>query len=130
MASRHCKEEDSPAAQTSLERRDVTRAARAPAARREWYIYTTMPRAKVTLTLSTERLEALRELAGARSLSAVVDQAVALQLDRLRHFAAVDDWLAEMERAHGPIPPATLEWAATLVDEWDAERAKRTRRAG
>jgi hypothetical protein len=89
-----------------------------------------MPRAKVTLTLSTERLDALRKLAGARSLSAVVDQAVALQLDRLRHFAAVDDWLAAMEREHGPIPAATLEWAATLVDEWDAQRAKRMRRVG
>ncbi|HWB18020.1 MAG TPA: hypothetical protein VG538_16575 [Vicinamibacterales bacterium] len=86
-----------------------------------------MPRAKVTLTLSTERLEALRELAGARSLSGVVDQVVALQLDRLRHFAAVDDWLAEMEREHGPIPPATLEWAATLIDEWDASHATHVR---
>lgn len=89
-----------------------------------------MSREKVTLTLSTRKLQELRRLVGARSLSAAVDQAVATYLDRVRHLAAVDQWLVEMEREHGAIPPATLEWAATLVDAWDSGRAKRSRRAG
>lgn len=89
-----------------------------------------MARTKVTLTLSTETLEELREVVGARSLSAAVDQAIAAHLRKVRHLAAVDRWLAEMERAHGPVPPATIEWAAALVDEWDSKRLKRSRRAG
>jgi hypothetical protein len=79
---------------------------------------------KVTLTLDAAQLEELRRVAGARSLSAAVDSAVAAYLARLRHLAAVDDWLAEMERDHGPIPNETLEWAAQLVEEWDAQRSR------
>lgn len=89
-----------------------------------------MPREKITLTLSSERLEELRTVVGARSLSAAVDQAVAAYLGRLRHLAAVDDWLVEMERAHGPLPQETLEWASKLVAEWESARVKRSRRAG
>ena len=89
-----------------------------------------MSRQKVTLTLSTDALEELRELVGARSLSGAVDRAVAAHLHRLRHLAAVDHWLAEMEREHGPVPPETLDWAATLVEEWQSDRRRRGRRAG
>lgn len=89
-----------------------------------------MPREKVTLTLDSEHLQELRKLAGARSLSAAVDNAVSAYLDRLKHLMAVDDWLAELEREHGPVPAETLEWAAKLVDDWQAGRAKRGRRAG
>ena len=92
-----------------------------------------MPRRqKVTLSLSVDELEELRELAGARSLSAAVDRAVAAELDRLRHLTAVDNWLAELERAHGPVPSQTLDWAARLVNEWESGRRRRDRdrRAG
>lgn len=86
---------------------------------------------KVTLTLDGGQLEELRRTVGARSLSAAVDSAVAAYLARLRHLAAVDDWLAELEREHGPVPRETLEWAAQLVEQWDADRAQRaTRHAG
>jgi hypothetical protein len=57
-----------------------------------------------------------------------VDNAVDVYLARLRHFDAVDDWLAEMEREYGPIPPEALEWAAQIVDEWEAS-VKKNRRA-
>ncbi len=87
-----------------------------------------MAKEKVTLTLDADRLAELRKLVGARSLSASVDNAVNAYLARLRHLEAVDDWLAEMEREHGPIPPETLEWAAQLVNEWDSDRRKRNRR--
>jgi hypothetical protein len=42
----------------------------------------------------------------------------------MKHLAAVDEWLEELEGEHGPIPPETLEWAGRLVDEW----VKRNRR--
>ncbi|MGH2728345.1 MAG: CopG family transcriptional regulator [Actinomycetota bacterium] len=89
-----------------------------------------MAKEKVTLTLDGDRLAELRKLVGARSLSAAVDNAVNAYLARLRHLDAVDEWLAELEREHGPIPPETLEWAAQLVDDWQSGRRKRNRRAG
>jgi len=87
-----------------------------------------MGKEKVTLTLDAENLAALRTLVGPRSLSAAVDAAVAERLARLEHLAAVDDWLAELEHDHGPIPAETLEWAAKLVDAW--QKPKRRRQAG
>jgi hypothetical protein len=89
-----------------------------------------MPREKITLTLDGHRLQELRQRVGARSLSAAVDSAVLAYLARLRHLAAVDDWLVELERDHGPVPPETLDWAARLVEGWQSTRAKRRRRAG
>lgn len=89
-----------------------------------------MAREKVTLTLDSEKVQELRRLAGARSLSAAVDNAVSAYLERLRHLVAVDDWLAEMEREYGPVATETLEWAAKLVEDWTSGRTKRGRRAG
>ena len=91
-----------------------------------------MAKEKVTLTLDADQLGELRDLAGARSLSAAVDKAVAAHLGRWRHLAAVDEWLADLERQHGPVPAGTLEWAAQIVDQWDAARSKKSnsRRAG
>jgi len=91
-----------------------------------------MPKEKVTLTLDMSQLDELRTLVGSRSLSAAVDSAISAYLAKWRHLAAVDDWLSELERDHGPIPAETLEWAAALVDEWDAARRRSAtpRRAG
>lgn len=89
-----------------------------------------MAKEKVTLTLDAGALDELRRLVGARSLSATVDAAVAAYLERVRHLRAVDEWLAEMEREHGPVPTETLEWAAQLVGQWDAARAPKRKRAG
>lgn len=88
-----------------------------------------MPKEKVTLTLDGGQLDELRKLVGARSLSAAVDNAVNAYLARLRHLDAVDEWLAEMEREYGPVPPETVEWAAQILDEWEASAKKRNRRA-
>lgn len=79
-----------------------------------------MAKEKVTLTLDAGNLGELRSRLGSRSLSAAVDAAVEAYLTRLRHLAAVDDWLAELERQHGPVPAETLEWAAKLVTEWES----------
>ena len=92
-----------------------------------------MPKEKVTLTLDAARLQELRTLVGARSLSAAMDAALRSYLDTLKHLAAVDDWLIELERDHGPVPPETLDWAARIVDRWESERTHprgAARRAG
>lgn len=87
-----------------------------------------MAKEKVTLTLDAENLAALRALVGSRSLSAAIDVALTERVNQLRHLAALDDWLADLDTTHGPVPPETLEWAARLVDDWDAKRQRR--RAG
>jgi hypothetical protein len=78
---------------------------------------------KVTLTLNAERVAELRTLVGGRSLSAAVDAAVAAYLHRMRHLEAAGEWLADLEREHGPVAPETLEWAADVVDRWAADVA-------
>ena len=87
-----------------------------------------MAKEKGTLTLDASNLAALRALVGPRSLSAAVDAAVVERITRLRHLAAVDEWLAELDTSYGPVPAETLEWAARLVDDWEAKRTGR--RAG
>jgi hypothetical protein len=82
-----------------------------------------MTKEKITLTLDAARLAELRSQAGSRSVSAAVDAALAAYLERLRHEAAVTEWLAELENDHGPVPVETLEWAARLVDDWAASRS-------
>ncbi len=81
-----------------------------------------MAKEKVTLTLDTASLHQLRGIVAARSLSAAVDSAIRVYLDRVTHLAAVDAWLSELEREHGPVPSQTLEWAAQIVDEWVGEQ--------
>ena len=75
------------------------------------------------MTLDADRLAELRELVGGRSLSAGLDAALASHLDRLRHQAAVDGWLAEMEHEHGPVPAQVQEWAAGEVSAWARARS-------
>ena len=82
-----------------------------------------MAKEKVTLTIDTEQLAELRRLVGARSMSSTVELALAEHLKRLRHFAAVDEWLAEMDAKWGPVPQHLLDKAAQEVDEWEAMRA-------
>jgi hypothetical protein len=89
-----------------------------------------MSKEKVTLTLDSDNLRELRSLVGARSLSESVDSAVSAHLARLRHLKQVDEWLADMDREHGPIPRQTLEWAAKMVTEWESQGAKRRRKTG
>lgn len=96
------------------------------------YYTTFVPKEKVTLTLDAAHLDELRTLVGRRSLSAAVDQALTLYLARLKHLDAVDEWLAEMERDHGPVPTETLEWAVHVIDQWQSGSRRRSasRRAG
>lgn len=85
-----------------------------------------MAKEKVTLTLDSENLAALRKLVGSRSLSASINAAVKEHVALLAHLAAVDEWIAEMDAEHGPVPNETLEWAARMVDGWEASRSRST----
>ena len=87
-----------------------------------------MSKEKVTLTLDSGSLRDLRAMVDARSISETVDAAVAAHLARLRHLRQVDQWLAEMDREHGPVPPQTLEWAAKMVEDWEAPKERKRRR--
>jgi len=82
-----------------------------------------MSKENATLTLDAGNLAALGALAGSRRLSATVDAAIAKHLTLLQHLAAVDDWIAEMDAAHGPVAAETLEWAAALLEDWSVSRA-------
>jgi predicted transcriptional regulator len=89
-----------------------------------------MAKEKVTLTLDAAKLQELRALVGARSLSANIDKAIEAYLQHKRQLKAVDEWLAEMDQQYGPVPVETLEWAARLVEQWDAgRRGQRRNRA-
>ena len=81
-----------------------------------------MAKEKVTLTLDSAKLQELRALVGPRSLSASIDEAIGAYVQHKRHLGAVDEWLAELERKHGPVPVETLEWAGRLVDQWESSR--------
>jgi hypothetical protein len=90
-----------------------------------------MAKEKVTLTLDAGTMQELRGLVGARSLSSAVDTALKAYVERRRHLAAVDEWLAELDREHGPVPVETLEWAARQVEAWErSDLKRRKRRAG
>jgi hypothetical protein len=80
-----------------------------------------MSKEKVTLTLDADALAELRALVGSRSLSSAMNAALTAHVAHLKHLAAVDDWLRELEEKHGPIPPEALSWAAQVVREWEAD---------
>lgn len=42
------------------------------------------------------------------TITSAVDYAVTAYLARPRHLEAVDEWLVELEREHGPVPSETL----------------------
>ena len=67
-----------------------------------------MAKAKVTLTLEAANLHELRALVGARSLSASIDDAIGAYVQHRRQLGAIDVWLDEMERQHGPVPVESL----------------------
>jgi hypothetical protein len=89
-----------------------------------------MAKEKVTLTLDSATLAALRKLVGGRSLSAEVERAVKERVAKLLHLASVDDLLRELDDAYGVIPTDTLDWAAKEVAEWASPSTHKRRKAG
>ncbi len=88
-----------------------------------------MAKEKVTLTLDADDVAELRHLVGARSLSAGVSDAVAARLVQLRHQIAIDNWLAELDGTHGPVPEHIRAWGVEQVERW-AAKADPQRQAG
>ncbi len=88
------------------------------------------PKEKVTLTLDPQDLAELRDLAGARSLSAGVSDAVAARLVQLPHETAVDAWMAELEATDGPVSEAAMTYAEEAFAQLEATAADPVRRAG
>ena len=42
---------------------------------------------------------------------------------RLRHLAALDEWLAELDREHGPVSAETLDRAEGVISRWESAPA-------
>ena len=80
-----------------------------------------MAKEKVTMTLDTETLAALRRLVGRRGLSAAVNDAVTNHVKKLEQFAMIDSALAQREAKYGPIPPEVLDWAEKVWVDFEAE---------
>ena len=89
-----------------------------------------MAKEKVTLPLNADHLAELRDLVGARSLSAGVSDAIAARLVQLRHQAAVGSWPAEMEVTDGPVSVAAMAHAEEAFAQLDATAADPVRRTG
>lgn len=76
-----------------------------------------MRMARVNITVPDEVLERAR--AADLNVSALTTAALAEELDRRAKVAALDAYLADLERAHGPVPEeemaAARVWAEELV---------------
>lgn len=71
------------------------------------------PAAKVSVSLRTGNIRAVKDRVGARGFSAYVDAAVERQIER----DLLEEALAVNEAASGPIPQALRDEAATLFRE-------------
>lgn len=96
-----------------------------------------MAKRKITVTVDEELVETAHAL-GTESLSSVVNQALAQEVDRRARSAALGRLLAEWEERLGPVDDAAAAWASAafdaldgttesdaLVEEDDAQSARR-----
>ena len=93
-----------------------------------------MAKRKITVTVDEELVETVQTL-GAESLSAVVNQALAHEVERRARAAALGRLLADWDRTHGPVSGAASAAAAAAFDDLDAvavepEVSPRRRRKG
>lgn len=77
-----------------------------------------MVKRKITVTVDAETLEQAQAL-GVHNLSAVVDDALAIHVDRLARRAALRDLLDAWDRDAGPVPDADRMAARAAFDELD-----------
>lgn len=76
-----------------------------------------MAKRKITVTVDEELIDAAR--LGSESLSAVVNSALAAEVDRRARAAALGRLLAEWEADFGPVDPAAAEMARRAFDDLD-----------
>ncbi len=77
-----------------------------------------MAKRKITVTVDEELVEAARGAFNAESLSAIVNTALAHEIDRRARRAALGRLLAEWEDQLGPVDPSVLADAESAFDEF------------
>ena len=83
-----------------------------------------MAKRKITVTVDEELVEHVQAL-GAESLSAVVNEALAHEVERRARAAALGRLLAEWDATHGPVSAAAAAAAAAAFDDLDAVAVER-----
>jgi hypothetical protein len=78
-----------------------------------------MAKRKITVTVDEELVEGVRAL-GAESLSAVVNEALASEVQRRARAAALGRLLADWDATYGPVGPEAAAAAAAAFDDLDA----------
>lgn len=78
-----------------------------------------MAKRKITVTVDEGTLERAQAL-GVQNLSAVVDEALEIHVDRLARRAALCELLDTWDREIGPVPEADRVAARAAFDELDA----------
>lgn len=77
-----------------------------------------MAKRKITVTVDAAILEQAQSL-GVQNLSAVVDEALEIHIERLARQAALRDLLDTWDREGGPVPEPEQAAARTAFDELD-----------
>lgn len=77
-----------------------------------------MAKRKITVTVDEDLVETAQAL-GAESLSSVVNQALAREVDRRARSAALGRLLADWEERLGPVDDAASAWASATFDTLD-----------
>lgn len=77
-----------------------------------------MVKRKVTVTVDAATLDRAHEL-GVQNLSAVMDDALAIHVERLARLAALRDLLDGWDVEFGPVPTADQDAARAAFDELD-----------
>ena len=77
-----------------------------------------MAKRKITVTVDAATLE-LAQALGVQNLSAVVDEALEIHVERLARHAALRELLDTWDRAAGPVPESEQAAARAAFDELD-----------
>lgn len=83
-----------------------------------------MAKRKITVTVDATTLEQAQAL-GVQNLSAVVDEALEIHVEKLARRAALRDLLDEWDHEFGPVPEAARAAARAAFDELDGLSADR-----
>jgi hypothetical protein len=78
-----------------------------------------MAKRKITVTVDEDLVETVQAL-GAESLSAVVNDALANEVERRARAAALARLLADWDATYGPVPAEAATAAAAAFDDLDA----------
>ncbi len=88
-----------------------------------------MAKRKITVTVDEELVETAHTL-GAESLSSVVNQALAQEVDRRARAAALGRLLADWETRLGPVDAEATAWAVAAFDDLDGVDGDRSAEPG